>query len=66
MKITVNGKSRELAAGTTVQALLATLQMDADRVAAEHNGSIVPKNRFADTILAEGDSLELVQFVGGG
>lgn len=66
MKITVNGKGRELAAGTTVQALLSTLQMDADRVAAEHNGSIVPKSRFADTVLAEGDTLELVQFVGGG
>ena len=66
MIVTVNGQKREVAAGTTVAALLESLQMDCDRVAVERNGAIVAKNRFAETALAEEDTLEIVQFVGGG
>ncbi|MFA5517591.1 MAG: sulfur carrier protein ThiS [Desulfuromonadales bacterium] len=66
MTITVNGQPRELPATATVQDLLESLRMDPARVAVEHNRAIVPKVRFAETALGDGDRLEIVQFVGGG
>jgi len=66
MTITVNGRSRELAATTSVAALLEALDLDASRVAIELNREILPRGRFADRLLADGDTLEIVQFVGGG
>lgn len=66
MTITVNGKPKELDAPTTVAALLESLQLDAARVAVELNHAILPRARFADQRLAGGDTLEIVQFVGGG
>jgi len=66
MQITVNGRPRELAAATSVAALLASLDLDASRVAVELNREILPRDRFAERLLADGDTLEIVQFVGGG
>jgi thiamine biosynthesis protein ThiS len=66
MKVTVNGQGRELPPGATVASLLATLGMGIDRVAVELNRAILPKSRFAEAALADGDTIEIVQFVGGG
>jgi thiamine biosynthesis protein ThiS len=66
MTITVNGKPKELDAPTTVAALLESLNLDAARVAVELNREILPRARFAGQELADGDTLEIVQFVGGG
>jgi len=66
MTITVNGKPKKLDAPTTVAALLESLKLDAARVALELNREILPRAEFADRILANGDTLEIVQFVGGG
>jgi len=66
MQITVNGKPKELAAATTVAALLEALNLDAARVAVELNREILPRAAFAGRLLAEDDALEIVQFVGGG
>lgn len=66
MKITINGDPRELQDGLTVTALLAELGIQEDRVAIELNLEIVPKARFADTLLKDGDRVEIVNFVGGG
>jgi thiamine biosynthesis protein ThiS len=66
MTLTVNGKPKMLAAATTVAALLESLQHDAARVAIELNREILPRAEFAGRILADGDTLEIVQFVGGG
>jgi thiamine biosynthesis protein ThiS len=69
MQLVINGQPRELAAltsGATVQDLLASLAIKADRVAIEHNGSIVPRLAWAATPVAEGDRFEIVHFVGGG
>jgi thiamine biosynthesis protein ThiS len=66
MTLTVNGKPKMLAAATTVAALLESLQLDAARVAIELNREILPRAEFAGRILADGDTLEIVQFVGGG
>ena len=49
----------------TVEAHL-RLGIDPRRVAVEHNLTIVPKDRYATTLLREGDRLEIVHFVGGG
>jgi len=66
MIITVNGRDREVAPGTSVGALLEMLGMEVARVAVEFNREILPRDRFAATLLQEGDTLEVVQFVGGG
>ncbi|HXY01792.1 MAG TPA: sulfur carrier protein ThiS [Candidatus Limnocylindrales bacterium] len=64
--IQVNGERKKAAAGTTVAGLLAQLGLNAGRVAVEHNLQILPKNRWEETAIAEGDRFEIVQFVGGG
>jgi thiamine biosynthesis protein ThiS len=66
MTITINGSKKEFAAAATIRELLETLGLDAARVAVEHNRDIVPRDRFAETVMTDGDSLEIVQFVGGG
>jgi len=64
--ITLNGERREIAPGTTLAGLVATLGGDPRGIAIERNREIVPKTLHADTVLEEGDELEVVQFVGGG
>ena len=66
LHVVVNGEPLELSSGTTVAGLLDGLRVATPRVAVERNLEIVPKGRFADTVLEEGDHLEIVQFVGGG
>jgi len=63
--LTVNGEAVELAGPATMVQLFAQLGLDGT-VAVERNGEIVPRNQQAETDLAEGDVLEIVQFVGGG
>ena len=66
MKITVNGKPAAVAAGSTVQTLLEQLSVDSRQVVVERNQAIVPRQRFTAELLTEGDTLEIVHFVGGG
>jgi len=66
MKITLNGESREVAEGTTLAALVEQLALKGDRIAAERNLEVVPRAKYAETLLADGDRLEIVTFVGGG
>ena len=66
MKITLNGKPREIPPGQTVAGLLRALQIDPARVVIEHNTEILPKRRYEEEQLAENDVLEIVHFVGGG
>lgn len=66
MEITVNGKSKPLAAGTTVAALLQSLDLQPMRVAVEVNEDLLPRKQFADTVVQDGDTIEIVTFVGGG
>ncbi len=65
MRLVINAEERELAAAT-LDALVAELGMKADRVAVELNGEIVPRTRWSETALHDGDRLEIVHFVGGG
>jgi thiamine biosynthesis protein ThiS len=64
--IQVNGQRRETAAGTTVGGLLAQLGLNTGRVAIEYNLQILPRAKWEETLVAEGDRFEIVQFVGGG
>ncbi len=66
MTITLNGERHELDQPMTVDALLASLDIDARRVAVEYNLSILKRHRFPEVVVDEGDTLEIVNFVGGG
>lgn len=66
MKITLNGDLFELTGPRTVSALLNELQIDARRVAVEHNLVVLKRAAFDTTELRDGDQVEIVNFVGGG
>ena len=68
MKLILNGEPREFDATErfTLTSLVEALGMKADRVAVELNRDIVPRDRWTETQLREGDRLEVVHFVGGG
>lgn len=65
-QILLNGEPREIESGCTVAALLRTLDLDAAKVAVERNLEIVTRSAFTETVLVDGDRLEIVHFVGGG
>jgi len=64
--VTVNGNARDFAAPLTVAELLRTLEISPRGLAVEVNLQIVPRARHAEHLLADGDKLEIVTFVGGG
>lgn len=63
--VKVNGKELDLV-GKTVAEYLLTTDYDAKRIAVERNGEIVFKSQYSETVLNDGDSIEVVSFVGGG
>ena len=63
--ILINGEEKNCA-GMTVAEYLSTTDYDPKRIALEKNGEIVPKATYADTVLQDGDVVEVVSFVGGG
>jgi len=65
-QIVVNGESRTVSVGTTVAGLLADLGLEREHVAVEANREIVPRAEHEARVLADGDTLEIVTFVGGG
>ena len=64
--ITVNGSPMRVPAGASVADLLERLRVSTPRVAVERNREILPKAQYGTTVLAEGDSYEVVELVGGG
>ena len=66
MVITLNGDRFELPAPVTVGDLLRRLDIDPRRVAVEHNLAVLKRAAFDDTLVNEGDQIEVVNFVGGG
>ena len=66
LQITLNGDQFELAGPLTVSELLSRLEIDARRVAVEHNLVVLKRGTFDTTLVREGDSVEIVNFVGGG
>jgi sulfur carrier protein len=66
MNIQVNGQGREIATGSTVANLLGELGVTQPHVAVEVNLEVVPRAEHPDTILNDGDRVEVVTLVGGG
>jgi sulfur carrier protein len=66
VKLTINGEEREFAPLANVAELIEQLGIQADRVAIELNRDIVPRVRWPETPIRDGDRLEIVHFVGGG
>ena len=64
--MTVNGTETELAEGTTVLAYLESQGLPQDVVVVELNGDILPGESFGKAALAQGDTVEILRFVGGG
>ena len=62
----LNGEATKAPDSVTVAAFLDGLGLPQKGVAVERNREIVPRSSFGSTILAEGDRIEIVQFVGGG
>ncbi|MGW0546265.1 sulfur carrier protein ThiS [Streptomyces altiplanensis] len=66
MTISVNGENREVDAGTTLGALVATLTRAPSGVAAALNETVVPRGRWGVTVLGDGDRVEVLTAVQGG
>ena len=63
--VKINGEELNIAGKTVAEYLRAT-NYDPKRIAVERNGDIVPKAQYGETVLKDGDSVEIVSFVGGG
>lgn len=63
--VKINGEQKNLA-GQVLSDYLQAAGLDSARIAVERNGEIVPKAKYGETVLADGDTLEIVRFVGGG
>ena len=63
--LTINGQSVDVA-GKTVAQYIEEAGYNTARIAVERNEEIVPKSKYAETFLADGDVVEVVNFVGGG
>jgi sulfur carrier protein len=62
----LNGKERELDAGHTLTSLLESLDLHPGMIVVELNRDIVDRDRYAEVGVSDGDTIELVHFVGGG
>ena len=63
--VKINGSDCD-AAGVTIEQYVSDAGYDPARIAVERNGEIVPKTQYACTALQDGDTVEIVHFVGGG
>ena len=66
MELLINGESRQFSSPLTVAELVLTLNHAGKRIAVERNGEIVPRSRHGETMLVDGDRVEIVVAVGGG
>ncbi len=66
MKLTLNGEERIMEDGISVFDMLSRLEIERRGIAVEVNRTVVPKGRHEETILKDGDSVEVIRMVGGG
>ena len=66
MNIQLNGESQNIPDNSTAQSLVDFLDLSGKRLAMEVNREIVPRSAYADTLLHEGDQIEIVHAIGGG
>ncbi len=66
MQLMINGQQQSFDSPMNIQQLIEHLSLQNKRIAIERNGEIVPRSRFPEQILNEGDQLEIIVAVGGG
>ena len=66
MQISVNGEEMEVSPGFTIGKLLNLLELTSERLAVEKNGMVISRKLLTETILEEGDKLEIVKAIGRG
>lgn len=66
LRVQVNGENRNVADHSTLSDLVDELSLAPARIAIELNGEVIRRNNWTETVLSEGDRLEVVHFVGGG
>lgn len=66
MHISLNGKLSETLPAATIAVLIEQLQLEGKRLAVEVNEEVVPRSRYAQYRLSEGDRVEIVHAIGGG
>ena len=66
MQVTINGQTRELASGATAADVIELLGLRGKRLAMEINEEILPRSRYPEHTLREGDTVEIVHAIGGG
>lgn len=66
MRIIVNGNEKQITDPTSIAALLEMVGVHPEQVVAEHNGTILSPQQYRETFIHDGDTIELIQFVGGG
>ncbi len=66
MKIFINGKQKEFPSNTTIKDIIHSLNAIPETFVVELNQSIIPPEAYNKSCLVEGDTLELIRFVGGG
>jgi thiamine biosynthesis protein ThiS len=66
MRLQINGEGKSFDSPLTLASLIEQMGMKPDRVAVELNREVVPRDRWLQTSLSDGDRLEIVHFVGGG
>jgi thiamine biosynthesis protein ThiS len=66
ISITINGEQREIDTLVTITAFLEKHALHARMVVVEHNGDIIPRDRYSEVVLQDGDNLEIVQMMAGG
>jgi sulfur carrier protein len=66
MTLTINGEVRAVGELRSLAALVTSLGLDPRKVAIERNLEIVPRSAYAETLIADGDRIEIVHFIGGG
>ena len=66
MQVYVNGDRKELSEGLSLAELITELDLPAQRIAVEHNRIVIRRSDWDQTILSQGDRVEIVHFVGGG
>lgn len=66
INVTINGEEQHLEAAVCLEDLLVILGLTKGKVAIERNLEIVPRSLYGETIVQDGDRLEIVHFIGGG
>ncbi len=66
MQITINGQKKDIEASLTMENLIEKFCKEKNHVISELNGNIIKATEWTNTSIANGDSIELVTFVGGG